>query len=158
MSFTKKEQDFLKDLQGEEKLCTEKYHKAAEAACDPKLKQIFSKIEQAEQSHYDTVSGMLRGTIPAPQSTKPKEHPAQAQGAKQQQALKSEVSSAKKKCDQYLLSDLLATEKYTAGVYNTAVFEFTDEKARQVLSGIQQQEQHHGKQLADYMMANHMDC
>ena len=57
---------------------------------------------------------------------------------------------------QLSLPDLLATEKYVAAVYNTSVFEFCDEKSRQVLSGIQQQEQHHGKQLADYMQANGM--
>lgn len=41
-------------------------------------------------------------------------------------------------------------------MYNTAVVEVCDEKSRQVLSGIQQQEQHHGKQIADYMQANGM--
>lgn len=32
--FDKKEQGLLKDLQNEEKLCVEKYRKAAENACD----------------------------------------------------------------------------------------------------------------------------
>ncbi len=62
MTLTKKEQGLLKDLQNEEKLCVEKYRKAAENACDAKLQHIFEKIEKAEQSHYDTVTGMLAGT------------------------------------------------------------------------------------------------
>ena len=56
MTLTKKEQGLLKDLQNEEKLCVEKYRKAAENACDAKLQHIFEKIEKAEQSHYDTVT------------------------------------------------------------------------------------------------------
>ena len=45
-----------------------------------------------------------------------------------------------------------------AGVYNTSVFEFSDAKARGVLMNIQQQEQQHGKEIAEYMQANNMYC
>ena len=154
MAWTKKEQNLLKDLQAEEKLCAEKYTKAAGAACDPKLKTMLSQIGKAEQNHYETVSQMLAGTVPSPQATQPKPQ----NGAKQQKDLRSAANRAGKKQDAYLLADLLATEKYVSAVYNTSVFEFSDEKSRQVLSGIQQQEQHHGKQLADYMQANGMYC
>ena len=155
MTLTKKEQSFLKDLQHEEKLCVEKYHKAAEAACDPKLQQIFNKLEQAEQNHYDTVTQMLNGTVPQMQS----QSKGQNQKAKQQpEDLKSAANRADKKSDAYLLSDLLATEKFVSGVYNTAVFEFNDPAARQTLAAIQQQEQQHGKEIADYMSANNMYC
>lgn len=152
MNVTKKEQDFLKDLQNEEKLCIEKYSKAAESACDENLKQIFTKIGQAEQKHYDTISQMLKGEVPQQQKKQ------QQSGSKQskQPDLKSTANAAGKKKDAYLLSDLLATEKYVSGVYNTAVFEFSDENARQTLAGIQQMEQQHGKQLYDYMAANGM--
>ena len=135
MPMTKKEQSLLKDLQNEEKLCAEKYQKAAEAACDPALKTMLGQIAKAEQNHYDTVTDMLAGKVPAPAATQPK-------AAKQQ--VRQQIGV------------LLATEKYVAAVYNTSVFEFRDEKSRQVLSGIQQQEQHHGKQIADYMQANGM--
>lgn len=154
MNWTQKEKNFLKDLQSEEKLCIEKYHKAAEAACDPALKRILTRIEQAEQGHCDTVTQMLDGTVPKPQQSG-------AQGGqqqKQQQDLKAKTTRAEKKSDAYLLSDLLATEKYVAGVYNTAVFEFSDPAARQVLGSIQQAEQNHGKELSDYMQANNMYC
>ena len=148
MTLTKKEQGLLKDLQNEEKLCVEKYRKAAENACDAKLQHIFEKIEKAEQSHYDTVTGMLAGTLPKGQASR----------QKAEKDLKSTASRAEKQRDAYLLSDLLGTEKYVSGVYNTAVFEFSDAKARQVLAAIQQQEQEHGKQLSDYMQANNMYC
>ena len=66
MPMTKKEQSLLKDLQNEEKLCAEKYSKAAEAACDPALKTMLGQIAKAEQNHYDTVTDMLAGKVPAP--------------------------------------------------------------------------------------------
>lgn len=152
MTLTQKEKNFLKDLQSEEKLCIDKYHKAAENACDPTLKQLFNQIEGSEQHHYDVVSKMMQGEVPVMQNKSNKSQSTQPQD------LKSKASRAEKEQDQYLLSDLLATEKYVAGAYNTAVFEFNDEQARQTLSAIQQQEQHHGKQLSEYMQANNMYC
>ena len=154
MSWTQKEKNFLKDLQSEEKLCVEKYHKAAQAACDPTLRRILEKIEQAEQNHCDTVTQMIEGKIPAQQGQ------SKAQNSRQRSAkeLKAKTTRAQKQSDSYLLSDLLATEKYVSGVYNAAVFEFNNPTARQALSGIQQQEQNHGKELAEYMQANGMYC
>ena len=105
MTLTKKEQGLLKDLQNEEKLCVEKYRKAAENACDAKLQHIFEKIEKAEQSHYDTVTGMLAGTLPAQQGQQSK---GQASRQKAEKDLKSTASRAEKQRDAYLLSDLLA--------------------------------------------------
>ena len=95
------------------------------------------------------------GTLPAQQGQQSK---GQASRQKTEKDLKSTASRAEKQRDAYLLSDLLGTEKYVSGVYNTAVFEFSDAKARQVLAAIQQQEQEHGKQLSDYMQANNMYC
>ena len=88
MTLTKKEQGLLKDLQNEEKLCVEKYRKAAENACDAKLQHIFEKIEKAEQSHYDTVTGMLAGTLPAQQGQQSK---GQASRQKAEKDLKSKA-------------------------------------------------------------------
>ena len=158
MTWTKKEQDFLKDLQNDEKVCIEKYRRAAESACDTTLKNIFQGIEQAEQHHYDTLTQMLSGTMPQPKK-------GSKQGKQQQQnqqpapgSLKSKASRAEKQQDAFLLADLLSTEKYVSAGYNTAVFEFKSPEAREILSGIGTQEQNHGKQLADYMMANNMYC
>lgn len=157
MAFNRKEQSLLKDLQNEEKNCAEKYRKAAEAACDPTLKQIFTGIEKAEQGHYDTVTQMLAaGEAPVPKQGRGRR---KGQGGQQTpKSLRSKAGGAGKQADAFLLTDLLATEKYVSGVYNTAVFEFSDAAARQALGAIQQQEQYHGKQLADYMQANGMYC
>lgn len=152
MTINKKEQSLLKDLQNEEKLCVEKYAKAAQAANDPQLKEMFSQISSEEQTHYDAVTQMLAGTVPTIPTT------GRAQSPKTPRQLKSTASRAGKQQDQYLLDDLLSTEKYISANYNTTVFEFSDEKARQTLNTIQAQEQHHGKQLSDYMQANNMYC
>ena len=86
--------------------------------------------------------------------------PGQSQNAKkpQPEPQRSPVSRAEKKSDAYLLADVLATEKFVSGVYNTAVFEFSDPAARSALAAIQQQEQQHGKEISDYMTANGLYC
>ena len=156
MAWSKKEQSFLKDLQNEERLCVEKYRKASQEANDGRLKEIFAGIEKAEQGHYETVTQMLEsGEAPAQNAQGGGSGKSKAPTAEQ---LKSQASRAGKQQDEYLLSDLLGTEKYVSAVYNTAVFEFSDEKARQTLGAIQQQEQAHGKQLSAYMQANRMYC
>lgn len=151
MAWTKKEQNFLKDLQSEEKLCVEKYQRAAENACDRTLTSLFNEIEKAEKHHYDVVTEMLSGTVPAQKAQQPSQK-------KDPHALKSTANRAEKQRDAYLLNDLLSTEKYIAGVYNTSVFEFTDPAARNVLAEIQRQEQEHGKSISEYMQANNMSC
>lgn len=153
MTLTKKEQSLLKDLQNGEKLCAEKYQRAAAQAEDPYLQSMFQEIGAAEENHYNTVTQMLGGIMPQAKTSSSKSEP-----QKTEQQLKSKASRSGKQKDAYLLGDLLATEKYIASTYNISVFEFSDEKARQVLSGIQQQEQHHGKQLSEYMQANNMFC
>ncbi len=158
MTWTKKEQGLLKDLQNEESVCIEKYGKAAEEAKDEKLKKIFETIRTAEQHHHDTLTQMLDGTVPAQQGQQGGKKQGGQQSKKSEKDLKSTATRAGKQQDAYLLSDLLGTEKYVSSVYNTAVFEFSDEKARQVLSGIQCQEQEHGRQLSEYMQANNMYC
>ncbi len=151
MTMTKKEQSLLKDLQSEEKMCAEKYRLASEKANDPLLKEMFAEIGDAEENHYNVVTDMLAGNVPEPEGV-------EAHHPKTPEQLRSKANRAGKKEDAYLLSDLLATEKYVSAAYNTSIFEFSDEKARQTLNGIQQQEQHHGKQLSDYMQANGIYC
>lgn len=151
MDMNAKQQGLLKDLQNDEKMCAEKYTKAAMTACDPVLRNLFSSIAQDEKAHYDAVTEMLSGKIPQPKNNQS----IQPMPASQ---LQSKADSAGRQADQYLLQDLLATEKYTAGVYNNSVFEFSSEQERQVLNGIQGQEQHHGKLISDYMQANGMYC
>lgn len=155
MPFTQHEKKLLKDIQKEEKLCVQKYHKAADQAYDPHLKQMLSHIENLEQQHYDTITQMLETGVTPPAQQNKKQGQQQNQ---QPKAQKSSVTGGKKQSDAYLLGDLLGTEKYVSGVYNTAVFEFSQQDARQRLSTIMQQEQQHGKMLSDYMQTNGMYC
>lgn len=146
---SQKETDLLKDMKNTEKLCVEKYSKAAEEAQDPQLRQLCIRISQVEQGHYDTLTKIENG-----QST------ATAGGQQQQQPVFTEhygpADSEEKKCDSFLASDLLAAEKHASHLYDTCVFEFKDESIRQTINHIQKEEQEHGKQLYDYMQKNSM--
>jgi spore coat protein CotF len=53
--------------------------------------------------------------------------------------------------DKLLCTDMLDTEKYVSGSYNTAIFEFRDPQIRDVLNHIQKDEQKHGEAIFKYM-------
>ena len=110
------------------KLCVQKYHKAAEAACDPTLRQMLHKLEQAEQNHCDTVAQMMDGKVPA--------QAAKAQNSRlpsEKKQLKANTTRAQKTERRLFAERFAGHGKYVSGVYNTAVFEFNDPAARQVL-------------------------
>ena len=50
-----------------------------------------------------------------------------------------------------MCSDLLMTEKYVSGSYNTTIFECRDTEVRDVLNHIQKEEQKHGEAIFKYM-------
>ncbi len=148
MQLTQKEKDLLKDLKGQEKLCVDKYNKHAGCASDQQLKDLFSGIAKVEQQHLDTLTQIENGSAP------------QMSGQSQQQpsfkAVYGTGEDEKKKNDSYLCTDLLAGEKHVSSLYNTCVFEFKDQKARDALNHIQKEEQSHGKMIYDYMSTNNM--
>ena len=146
MQYTQKECALFKDMKGQEKLCAEKYAKYAESAHDPQLKNLFSKISGEEWEHHAMLEKMEKGEIP----TVP------AGGAAPTFSATYSGETQEKKDDAYLCSDLLAMEKHVSHTYDTAVFEFTSEAVRGVISAIQKKEQEHGKALYDYMSANGM--
>ena len=45
------------------------------------------------------------------------------------------------------------TEKYVSGTYDTAIFEFRDTNARDLLNHIQKEEQKHGEAVFQYMQS-----
>ena len=53
--------------------------------------------------------------------------------------------------DKDICSDLLMTEKYVSGTYDTTIFEFRDTNVRDVLNHIQKEEQKHGEAIFQYM-------
>lgn len=148
MQLSQKETELLKDLKGQEKLCVDKYTKHASEAHDPQLKNLFSQIAQVEQQHLETVTQMNQGTVSSGsggQSSPSMTFSAYYTG-----------ESNDKTADQFLCSDLLTTEKHASHLYDTCIFEFKDENARNVLNRIQKEEQEHGKMIYDYMQTNNM--
>lgn len=149
MQLSQKESSLLKDLKGQEKLCVDKYTKHASCAADPQLKNLFNQIAQTERQHLDTLTQMEKGTVPS------------TGGGSQSQpsSFKATYGAAEtqdKQNDSYLCSDVLSTEKHASHLYDTCVFEFKDESARNALNHIQKEEQEHGKMIYDYMAANGM--
>lgn len=148
MQLTQKETTLISDLKGEEKLCEEKYSRHAECAHDPQLKDLFTKLAQNENQHYQTLTQIENGTPPTPSG-----------GSMTQPTFSATYSMAdsdEKKQDCYLCTDLLTTEKHASHLYDTCVFEFQDAAVRNTLNHIQKEEQEHGKMIYDYMKANHM--
>lgn len=149
MQLTQKETALLKDLKDQEKLCADKYTRYSSCASDPQLKNLFSQIGGIEQKHLDLLNQLSAGTVPAP--------PANSSALPTFTATYT-AETPEKQNDAYLCNDVLATEKHASALYDTCIFEFTDENARKLLNSIQSQEQIHGKMLYDYMTANGMCC
>ena len=148
MVLTQKESTLIKDLKGQEQLCIDKYKKHAECAHDPQLKALFNELSGVEQSHYQMLSDIESGRVPATGN---------GGGASSQfTATYTAVETPEKKADAYLCSDLLSTEKHVSALYNTCVFEFERPELRQVLGQIQRDEQVHGEKIYQYMKTNAM--
>ncbi|MHC1724356.1 MAG: spore coat protein [Aminipila sp.] len=159
MILTEKETMLLNDLKSEEQLCIDKYNKYASEACDPQLKSVFTSIGQIEQNHYDTITQMINGTVPNTNmggGQKPNLQAGGTQQNMQQNSTQQSLGQEQRKSDEYLCTDALSTEKHVSSTYNTCIFEFKDENARNTLNHIQKEEQEHGKKLYDYMSQNGM--
>ena len=148
MQLTQKETTLLKDLKGQEKLCAEKYEKYSQEARDPQLKDLFSRIAAIERGHLETLTAIENGSAPAASGA--------AQPAPAFTAAYKIGETEDKKNDCYLCTDAPATEKHASGLYDTCVFEFTQNQLRAALNHIQTEEQGHGKMIYDYMSANAM--
>jgi spore coat protein CotF len=157
---SQKERMLLEDLKKEEDLCVIKYQNYAQQAQDSNLSQLFNKIASDEQKHYDTVSSLLQG---GGQSGQPGQSGQQNMGGQMSQA-KGKVDLSQKVSggnsgggsDKYMLQDMLSTEKYVSGAYDTSVFESAQPVVRQALQQIQKEEQDHGEQLYQYMSSHGM--
>ena len=148
MTLTQKELSLLKDMKDAEKLCIEKYKKASDSARDPQLKNLFSTLSGAERKHLTVFEKMEQGTV---------EQPETGSGSTPSfTALYGNEETPDKQNDSYLCTDLLTAEKHASHLYDTCVFEFTDENARRAINTIQSQEQNHGKTIYDYMKTNRM--
>lgn len=150
LQLTQKERMLLEDEKSQEEICVIKYQSYSQQAQDAQLKQLFSTLSTEEQHHLNALNQMLQGQQPD------LSHPQQQQQTQQQPSQQITQSAAGNSGDKVLCSDLLATEKYVSGTYDTGIFESACPTVRQALQHIQQDEQHHGEQLFNYMNSHGM--
>ncbi|AFQ43515.1 spore coat protein [Desulfosporosinus meridiei] len=154
IQFSQKEKSLLMDQKEHEESCVDKYAKYANQAQDAELKQLFTSYSAQEQEHLNSINQMLAGQIPAMGGQQK-----QGQQAQQQQASggsQGQMQGNYNQEDAKLCKDMLMTEKYVSGAYNTAIFEFRDTNVRQVLNHIQKEEQEHGEGIFQYMQSKGM--
>ncbi len=155
---TSKETSLLKDQQKHEKVCIQKYQTYASQAQDPQLKQLLTSYAEQEQQHLNTVTQMLNGQVPimTSQSSQPSQQSAMQSSTASNTASSATSSANSSQSDSALCSDMLMTEKFVSGAYDTAIFEFKDTAMRQALNHIQKEEQEHGNGLFQYMQSKGM--
>lgn len=165
MNLTAKERTLLEDQKSHEEICVQKYSDYANLASDPQLKEIFKRNGQKEQEHLNTINQLLSGQVPnmnqqgntmANQSNQQQQMQQQQYGQLQQQQPTNSFQlqnnhTNNQSQDHNLCTDMLMTEKYVSGAYDTAIFEFKDPQVRQVLNHIQKEEQQHGEAIFNYM-------
>ena len=140
------------DQKSHEETCIEKYTKYANQAQDAQLKQLFNSYSAKEQEHLNSINQLLSGQVPSVGGQQQN----QGQQAQNQQQMTSTVQGNYNQEDAKLCKDMLMTEKYVSGAYDTAVFEFRDSNVRQVLNHIQKEEQQHGEGIFQYMQSQGM--
>ena len=151
MQLTEKETTVIKDLQTQERLCVEKYRFYEESANDPELKQLFHKIGDDEQEHFDFLGRLLKGDVP----DIPEEYD-EAKNYKPCSTYNTGDNSDAKRHDQFLCTDSIGTEKLVSSTYNSDLFQFAASGVRKLLNHIQTQEQNHAEMIYKYKTANAM--
>lgn len=149
ITLTQKERMLLEDQKSHEEICIKKYSTYGSLAKDNQLKQICSNNEQIERHHLDTINQLLSGNVPQMNQQ-------QSQNSSQSMNSNSTQQTTSNLSDKEICSDLLMTEKYVSGAYDTAIFEFKDTEVRDVLNHIQKEEQKHGESIFKYMESKGM--
>ena len=152
---TQKEKLLLEDLKGHEQICIQKYSDYANQVSDQQLKTLFGNHALIEQQHLNSINQLLNGLVPSMTQQGQGQNQQQPQPQQQaQQMLNSTMQQSNANAqmsDKDICSDLLITEKYVSGAYNTAIFECKDTQVRDVLNHIQKEEQKHGEAIFKYM-------
>jgi spore coat protein CotF len=159
LKLTQKEKSLLEDQKKHEQICVEKYQAYANQAQDPNLKQLFNSYAEQEQQHLNTVNQMLNGQVPnmtSQQNQQSAQSQQSTQSSMQNTTSSSSQGPAASQNDNTLCTDMLMTEKFVSGAYDTAIFEFADPNARQALNHIQKEEQGHGQGIFQYMQSKGM--
>lgn len=151
MILTEQETNVIKDLQTQEKTCVEKYRFYEKTANDPRLKDLFKRIGDEEQEHFDSLGEVLKGNVP---EVKPAV--TGTEGYTPTVTYSAGDNSEEKKHDQFLCTDSIATEKLVSSTYNDDVFRFAATNVRKLLNHIQTEEQNHAEMIYKYKTANGM--
>jgi len=166
INLTQKERMLLNDQKTHEQVCIQKYQQYANQAQSAQLKQLFNSYAQAEQQHLNTINQILSGQVPNMQQGQQNQQGQQGQQGQQQtqQGGQGNMQAAAQssaagtatasQSDAALCNDMLMTEKYVSGSYDTAIFEFADSNVRQALNHIQKEEQQHGEGIYQFMKSH----
>lgn len=144
LMLTQKEKTLLEDAKNQEELCIKKYSGYANQTSDSELKQLCKSNEQMERRHLDIINQLISGSIPDMSNQ-------QNQNQSQNSSGNNTIQQTMPTSDKDICSDLLMTEKYVSGAYDTSIFEFRDPQVRYILNHIQKEEQKHGEDIYKYM-------
>ena len=145
------ERTAIENLRTQEKSCIEKYQKYAQQAIDPELKNLFEQLRKKEQTHYDSLTQVLDGTVPSSDC-----NDSDGRDYEPRAIYTAASQSEDKMHDAFLATDAIGTEKLVSGEYNTNVFMFGDSDLRKLMADIQVEEQNHAEMLYKYKTANGM--
>jgi spore coat protein CotF len=151
ITLTQKERLLLEDQKSHEQICIEKYTNYANQAQDPQLKQIFNLQAQDERTHLDSINQLLSGTIPQMGQQQNQNSSQNMINQNSAPTMNNTQVNTANVSDADMCKDLLMTEKYVSGTYDTTIFEFRDTRVRDVLNHIQKEEQKHGETIFQYM-------
>ncbi|MBW6409073.1 spore coat protein [Clostridium weizhouense] len=159
ITLTQKERMLLQDQKSHEQICIDKYSNYANQATDTQLQQICKTNEQIERTHLNTINQLLSGTVPQmnqQQNQNSGQNMNQQQNQNSGTNMNNSQSTQNNLSDKEICSDLLMTEKYVSGTYDTTIFEFRDTQVRDILNHIQKEEQKHGESIFKYMESKGM--
>lgn len=150
LQLSQKERMLLEDEKHQEEICVKKYQNYSNQTQDTELKQLFTKLSGEEQHHLNIINDMLQGKEPN------LSHDQMPQPAANMSRNSTYNGAMGNQGNDVLCGDLLATEKYVSGTYDTGVFESANPSVRQALQHIQKEEQQHGEQIFNYMNSHGM--
>ena len=151
MILSEKERTTIEDLQTQEKACVDKYRFYEQSAHDEELKNLFHRIGDEEQEHFDSLGMVLKGDVPNVSAAR-----SGMEGYTPSESYAAGNNSEEKKHDQFLCTDCIATEKLVSSTYNDDVFRFSASNIRRLLNHIQTEEQNHAEMIYKYKTANNM--
>jgi spore coat protein CotF len=167
VTLSTKEQLLLQDQKSHEEQCILKYDNYSNLAADSQLKTIFKNNAQKEREHLQTINQLLNGQIPSMAGqnggNSQQQSGQQSSGQQgdnwpmsQQESIEKSGNLGFKATEKEMCIDMLNTEKYVSGTYDTTIFECQSAQVRDVLNHIQKEEQKHGEAIFAYMQSKGM--